>query len=133
MKRSIYWKEHSRKRREKHPELAKTYCKAYRENHPGIAGEQSKKYRVKCKFVVIEHYSNGTMCCACCGEKHYEFLGVDHVNGGGARMRRELGHGNISAWLKSRGFPEGYRILCHNCNMSLGFYGYCPHQKEINK
>ena len=21
----------------------------------------------------------------------------------------------------------GYRVLCHNCNTSLGLYGYCPH------
>jgi hypothetical protein len=20
--------------------------------------------------------------------------------------------------------------LCHNCNMALGFYGHCPHEKE---
>jgi hypothetical protein len=20
--------------------------------------------------------------------------------------------------------------LCHNCNMALGFYGYCPHYSE---
>jgi hypothetical protein len=23
-----------------------------------------------------------------------------------------------------------YRVLCHNCNMALGFYGYCPHHPE---
>ena len=29
------------------------------------------------------------------------------------------------------GFPKDkYRLLCHNCNQSMGWYGYCPHQKE---
>ena len=23
-----------------------------------------------------------------------------------------------------------FQVLCHNCNMSKGFYGYCPHEKE---
>ena len=26
-------------------------------------------------------------------------------------------------------FPPGLRVLCYNCNLSLGFFGYCPHQK----
>ncbi len=104
--------------------------KAYRERHPGRAAEQVRRYRAKCRFEVIKHYSNGEMRCACCGESHYEFLGVDHINGGGSAMRKALGHGNITRWLYARGFPEGYRILCHNCNMSIGFYGYCPHEKE---
>ncbi len=21
----------------------------------------------------------------------------------------------------------GYRLLCHNCNSALAYYGYCPH------
>ena len=29
--------------------------------------------------------------------------------------------------LRARGFPLGYRVLCHNCNLARGFYGYCPH------
>jgi len=116
--------------RKEHPEQSRQYSRNYRARHPGIASEQSKKYRAKCKQEAIKYYSNGTMCCACCGEKHYEFLAINHIKGGGALMRRTMGHGNISQWLVSRGFPEGYRVLCHNCNMSIGFYGYCPHQKE---
>jgi hypothetical protein len=27
-------------------------------------------------------------------------------------------------------FPPEYRVLCHNCNQSHGWYGYCPHEKE---
>ena len=102
----------------------------FRKRHPESASIYTKKYRTKCRYEAIKYYSNGTMCCACCGENHYEFLSIDHINGGGDLMRRTLGHGNISQWLKSRDFPSGYRVLCHNCNMSLGFYGYCPHKKE---
>jgi hypothetical protein len=34
------------------------------------------------------------------------------------------------AWLKRQGWPEGFQVLCHNCNSSKGYYGYCPHEKE---
>ena len=106
----------------------------YRARHPSKSAQQQVRHRDNCKYEVIKYYSNGTMSCACCGENHYEFLCIDHINGGGSAMRRKLGHGNMAKWLKARNFPPGYRILCHNCNMSLGFYGYCPHQpKDIKK
>ena len=34
------------------------------------------------------------------------------------------------SYLRNKGWPTGYRVLCHNCNMSLGFYGHCPHQES---
>ena len=69
--------------------------------------------------------------CNCCGESKIEFLGIDHINGGGAKHRRELSSGDrreFYQWLERQGFPKEFRVLCHNCNMSLGLYGYCPHQ-----
>lgn len=71
--------------------------------------------------------------CACCGEARYEFLAIDHRNGGGNRHRLSgkftPGNGFIK-WLKRNGWPKGFRVLCHNCNSSLGYYGYCPHQRN---
>ena len=55
-----------------------------------------------------------------------EFLAVDHINGCGALKRVS----NFYSWLLRNGLPDGFRILCHNCNLSRGFYGYCPHEKE---
>ncbi len=67
--------------------------------------------------------------CACCGEARYEFLTIDHVNGGGTQQRRELGNSSmaIARWLKKNNYPEGYQILCFNCNCAKGASGYCPH------
>lgn len=36
----------------------------------------------------------------------------------------------ITLWLKKNNYPPGFRVLCMNCNFSLGMRGYCPHQKE---
>lgn len=73
---------------------------------------------------IIEHYGNE---CACCGEATYEFLAIDHINGGGAKHRRTLKSRSIYEWLIANNLPEGFRVLCHNCNMAHGCYGYCPH------
>lgn len=57
-----------------------------------------------------------------------EFLAIDHIDGGGTAHRRQVGHGDaFYKWLRAAGLPAGFRVLCHNCNLSLGFYGYCPH------
>ena len=93
------------------------------------------RHRRMVKFSVLEHYSNGTMACSCCGETRPEFLTIDHINGGGHAHRKLLGNGSASAGggslyyrLRKDGFPSGYRVLCQNCNFSLGVFGYCPHQ-----
>ena len=84
----------------------------------------------------MEHYSNtSSPSCACCGETFIEFLSIDHINGGGRSHRKEIrdGVGSYSSmylWLIDNDFPEGFQVLCMNCNTSIGFYGYCPHQKN---
>lgn len=90
--------------------------------------ELAHEYRLQ----VIRHYSNGTMSCACCGESHEQFLAIDHVNGGGGKHRKEIGKGGdkFVRWLLRNNLPDGYQILCHNCNCSRGYYGYCPHDKQ---
>ena len=119
----------------------KEYLRAWRARNPQKVAEYAKRYytrsygdflhrrwRRKIKLQCIARYSNGTNACACCGENHLEFLCIDHIHGIGRYERRERGHQDIYKWLRARGFPaEGYRVLCHNCNMSLGFFGYCPH------
>lgn len=94
-------------------------------------------HRRRAKLVVLHHYSNGDMKCDCCGEKHLEFLTIDHINGGGVQHRKELGNGKLASgggkfytWLRRSGYPEGYRVLCLNCNFSKGVFGYCPHERQ---
>lgn len=77
---------------------------------------------------IIKHYGGK---CACCGESRREFLALDHIGGGGNKHRKSLktnGGGTFYAYLHARGYPHGYRVLCHNCNQARGSYGYCPHE-----
>ncbi len=98
---------------------------------------EQKHQRQRRKLLVLEHYGH---VCACCGEPRIEFLTVDHIAGGGSAHRltlgkprasdgrANLGGGTMYRWLIRNNYPDGYRILCWNCNASLGLYGYCPHQ-----
>lgn len=83
---------------------------------------------------VISHYSDDTLRCGCCGENRFEFLTLDHVEGGGNAHRREVGKNSIMfwRWLKNQGYPPGYRVLCYNCNLATHFYGVCPHKRDNN-
>jgi hypothetical protein len=54
-----------------------------------------------------------------------EFLAIDHVAGRRPDARH---HGiRLHRWLRDQGYPQGFRVLCHNCNQSRSSYGYCPH------
>ncbi len=87
------------------------------------ARQARRRYRVR----VFEAY--GGVLCSCCGEDRYEFLTMDHVDGGGAEHRRQdkRAKGDLYRWLTNNGFPPGFRVLCMNCNFALGYHGYCPH------
>lgn len=62
----------------------------------------------------------------------YEFLAIDHEDGGGNEHRRQITGGRAGdamvRWLILNDFPPGFRVLCHNCNQAIGYYGYCPHE-----
>ncbi len=71
--------------------------------------------------------------CECCEEYRIEFLALDHIHGNGNQRRREGEPRGCKLYphLKKLGYPQGeFRVLCHNCNQSLGNLGYCPHEEE---
>lgn len=85
-----------------------------------------KKYYRRLRKEALDHYGG---VCSCCGESRYQFLSIDHKNGGGnkhAKSRKK----NITIWLKQNGYPDDYQILCFNCNSARGFYGYCCNSPE---
>lgn len=87
----------------------------------------------KMRQEVLEHYSNGDVKCICCGERKAIFLQIDHIAGNGSDHRREikakgqtLGGNSFVYWLKKNGFPEGFQILCANCNYAKRQKPECP-------
>ena len=127
--------------------LSKGLCnrcgkQSHRPNLKMCQGCQNNTYlyhrerRHKIKIEVMNHY--GSSRCACCGETEFLFLQIDHVNGNGNEHRRETGRDGgqgFYEWLKSHKFPEGYQVLCANCNIGKHMNnGVCPHaSRSINQ
>lgn len=109
--------------------MRQTHLRNYYINRDKIL-DREKIARDKLKAATFEAYGSA---CKCCGESRREFLCVDHIHGGGYQDRKANGK-SIHHRLKREGYPKDkYQILCNNCNMSLGFYGYCPHHPEITR
>ena len=67
--------------------------------------------------------------CNCCNEDTFEFLAIDHVNGGGRKEREVMSTVQIARKVINENWPDTYQVLCHNCNQAKGWYGICPHEK----
>ena len=120
------------KNREKKNERARDYREMQSRNAEWKLKqcENTKASNARRKKACFAHYGNK---CACCGESRIEFLSIDHINGGGTKFRQQnkgMAGVRMYGWLIKNDYPDGYRLLCHNCNQSMGYHGYCPHQRE---
>lgn len=95
---------------------------------------------VRVKAAVFAAY--GGYVCKCCGETEQKFLTIDHVNNDGYQWRKTTlktgkssqgsGH-HTYAWLVRNNFPDGFQVLCMNCNFGKRMNkGICPHQTRRN-
>lgn len=97
----------------------KSRCAVCHQKHLNNNIRQWKERRLG----VLEHYGNQ---CVCCGESTYEFLEMDHINGGGTAHRKIVGS-HIIDWIISHKYPADFQVLCANCNRGKGKFGTCPH------
>ena len=72
----------------------------------------------KYKQMVFDHYGRG---CLRCGINDPDVLTIDHTNQDGAAHRIKFGYNSkgsagLYRWLVKNKFPEGFRVLCFNCN-----------------
>jgi hypothetical protein len=89
-------------------------------------------YRLSLKLETFAAYGGNKCSCAHCqlsNGSDYRFLTIDHINNdGNIQQKRGI---NLYSWLKKHGYPDGYRILCYNCNSGRQLNnGVCPHQQE---
>jgi hypothetical protein len=93
--------------------------------------EAKRAYNQKLKDEVFDAY--GGYVCACCNEAEPSFLQIDHIMQDGYKLRKEQGQGGqLYAWLRRNKYPDGYQVLCANCNWARARRdnpnGICPHQ-----
>ncbi len=111
----------------KDPEKNRAHNREKYRANPEKHREAQKQTRIRRRLRVLDRYGGS---CVCCGETLYEFLSVDHIDGGGTEHRKSVGS-NIDRFLIRENFPDGYRVLCHNCNFAIGIYGFCTHKRSV--
>ena len=102
----------------------KNTYKEYRRTHKEQDKIYDRNYCLSLKKRVIFHYSNGLMKCMNpeCevkgGARDIRSLSIDHLNNGGCKHRRDIGKNGgqvFYKWLIDSNYPEGYQVLCMNC------------------
>lgn len=121
-----YHKKYYAEHREK---VIEQVCENQKRNRPQRREYEKERYD-KIKLEAINHYGGK---CACCGETQIAFLQIDHINNDGAEHRREIekaSHGRVpmTLWLKRNNYPDGFQVLCANCNVAKQIAGTCPHK-----
>ena len=82
------------------------YSKSY-------ARERTKNLR----YQVLSHYSKSEQpYCIKCGFNDIRALNLDHINNDGAQERKLRKAQTLLLYLISNNYPNGYQVLCSNCN-----------------
>jgi len=103
--------------------------------YPSDDSLEYRKYRTdwekgksaRAKLAVVSGYGGK---CTCCGEARLVFLEIDHVDNDAKQrvLRGEPRRGaNLYKWLLKNELPNGFQVLCRNCNWGKWIYGVCPH------
>ena len=112
------------------------YGNKWRRENPKRTKELRDASSKRRKEEVYAAYGNR---CVCCGETEKAFLVIDHINNDGAAHRRKMSQnwktgptnaissGGVYSWLRKNGFPDGFQLLCSNCNLAKTRVGKCPH------
>ena len=114
-------------------ERLRSHGQTWRKENPEKVRVIQRRGRRKLRKTVIEEYGGR---CVCCGIDDFPFLSIDHVANDGAAHRREanLHAGRIYGWLKKNNYPDGFQVLCYNCNLAKAHHGgECPHQTRIKE
>jgi len=120
-KRERYWRD---------PQKVISQVKKYRTKNRGIILLKKKKEFLNYRISVLTYYSKGTPKCKNCGENKIPFLQIDHIYG-----RKAMGHSRNQSTVGFyrelyRKHPEGYQVLCSNCNMMKEIRMHTNHSKN---
>ena len=116
--------EKARKRYAKNPTSNSRACKKWHRKNKEKLSARAILMHKKVKLEVFAHYSHRypPYCANPFGQHSAPYtdmraLSIDHVQGGGTVHRWKLGFSGYHfwTWLKKQGLPEGYQVLCMNC------------------
>ena len=114
--------------KEEDKERNKEYTKQWRLDNPEKVKLQGQRSVQRLKVHVLFHYSKNDPSCVRCGNADVDVLCIDHIHGDGNQQRKrdKTGLGNaFYGWLKRNNFPEGFQVLCWNCNIKKRIREHC--------
>ena len=92
----------------------KAFVKKNQQRHNGWSTNAKRRLKIE----VFSHYCSGQIRCAFCPEYDVGLLTMDHIKGGGNKHREKMkiktGYSTYQ-WLKKNNYPEGFQVLCWNC------------------
>lgn len=120
-----------------HIEVRRQNNRSWRRNNPEKYKAQKRRSglrrRTRLRLKVLKYYSNGFMKCGCCSESIERFLTIDAILFAGHKKITQSGY-MLNWWLNKHNFPDGYRVLCFNCNCGRDLNnGMCPHVGPVIK
>lgn len=110
--------------RRKHVKSSQAWYEANKDRHCAASRKRNRSIKIE----ALQRYGGK---CFCCSEFIVQFLSLDHIEGNGNQHREMTGTvGGVQfyRWLKRHGWPEGFQVSCHNCNLGRHINGgICPH------
>ena len=104
--------------RAKNKTIVKLRSAEYRRLNRRKIRKASRRIRLNNKLMTYDAYG-GRKCCWC-GEDDISTLCIDHIDNNGSKHIDNKGHrigGNrMYNWLKKNNYPDGFQVLCMNCN-----------------
>jgi hypothetical protein len=142
VKRRSYSKQYSAELREER--IAKGLCYICGENKAQQTNkicehcatkrnDRCKNVRARLKAEAFDGYSGPI--CNCCGfSEHIDFMQMDHIDGSGHKHLQPNGKRykgeTLYRWLIENNFPEGFQVLCANCNFFKSNNKQCHHKTK---
>lgn len=116
-RKKLYQKEYHKKYYQAHKRNLDEYTTGWWKSHVKQYYALTKKHREKRRLEVLSHYSDGEIKCKMCGYTDIRALSIDHILGKGTTHRKQTKGGGyyLYSWLKKNNYPDGYQVLCMNC------------------
>lgn len=111
-RRQTYQRDYSAK----HSALRVARATEWAKANPERRRQNALNYYYRLADQAIQAY--GGYECSWCGIDDPICLVLDHIENNGAEERRQFKYQGASfyKWLRDRGYPKGYQVLCMNCN-----------------
>lgn len=105
----------------------KKFIKEIAISRKGKYSDRVAAWNLEQKKKVMLHYCDNNLRCqnSNCKTRDIDKLCIDHIEGKGNIHRKQIS-GSINRWIIKNSYPEGFQVLCHNCNQYKRITGKLP-------